>query len=158
MADGPAVISLDKARWRLALLWFPFSAILFGILVVQSIGGVYGAEAQRAWGWALPNVLPTLALMVSVFAADAMKASDPALGVRRGFSHLATALSAFYLLAIFASVFGQAFVDLDDGQTDAERRLALLDLSNIWLAPLQSLVVAAIGVLFFLKEAKTDPE
>jgi hypothetical protein len=78
--------------------------------------------------------------------------------VRRGFCYLAVGLSAFYLFAIFASVLSQPFVGLDEGEDPIESRLALLELSNIWLAPMQALVVASIGVLFFLKEAKKEPE
>lgn len=147
-------LPLETARWRLALLWFPGSGLIFLILIAQSLGGAYGSELQRAWGWALPNFLPTLALMISVFAADAMRApGETDAVVRRNFAFLALALSAFYLLVLFVSVAGQViFMSYNSTDELVERRLTLLEISNYWLAPLQSLVVAAIGTLFFLKE------
>jgi hypothetical protein len=63
---------LETARWRLAAIWFCASAVIFLILIIQSTGGVYDEQVQTAWGWALPNFLPTLAFMTSVFAPDAL--------------------------------------------------------------------------------------
>lgn len=158
MATGIAarqLISLEKVRWRLALVWFPVCGLVFLLLIGQSIGGVYGDQLQRAWGWALPNFLPTLALMVSVFAADALRSNvDPTILVRRNFYLLSMALSAFYLLTLLVSILAQPALQwlsktVDSGITV---RMELLETSNIWLGPLQGLVIASIGVLFFLKE------
>jgi hypothetical protein len=150
------VLRLDKARWGLAITWLPSCAVLFLIFVIQSIAGAYGTQAQRAWGWALPTFLPTLALMISVFAADAFRIADASIVyVRRSFYRLSLGLSIFYLLIVFLSVLAQPFIGTASNATDlATARLELLELSNIWLSPLQSLVVAAIGVLFFLKEER----
>lgn len=164
---GPSVVRppvqtlpLETARWRLALIWFPGSGLLFLIMIAQSLGGAYGDELQRAWGWALPNFLPTLALMISVFATDALRPmSETDAVVRRNFASLALALSAFYLLILFVSVAGQViFMSYNSTDDLVERRLTLLETSNYWLAPLQSLVVAAIGTLFFLKEENERPD
>jgi hypothetical protein len=150
-------LPLETARWRLAMVWFPSCGLIFLIMIAQSIGGAYGSELGRAWGWVLPTFLPTLALMISVFAADAL--SPPATGaggpvVRRAFARLATALSVFYILAILVALLAQPIYGSYVGGADpTSARLDLLETSNLWLAPLQSLVVAAIGVLFFLKES-----
>lgn len=149
------LISLEKVRWRLALVWFPVSGVIFLLLIGQSIGGVYGDQLQRAWGWALPNFLPTLALMVSVFAADALRSEiDSSIVVRRNFYILSLALSAFYLLTLLVAILAQPALQLLDKKTEGGIvvRMELLETSNIWLGPLQGLVIASIGVLFFLKE------
>ena len=151
-----AFLPLDSARWQLAMVWVPSCAVLFLILVAQSLGGAYGTQLQRAWGWALPTFLPTLALMTSVFAADALsvRTKSPAY-VRRSFFGLAMGLSLFYLFTVFVSVGAQPFVGMVTAAPDmVVARLELLELSNMWLSPLQSMVVAALGVLFFLKEQK----
>ena len=149
------LVSLDSVRWRLALIWFPLSGIIFLLLIGQSIGGVYGNELQRVWGWALPNFLPTLALMVSVFAADALRSqTEVTIVVRRNFYILSTALSVFYLIILLVSILIQPALQLlsAKGEGGITVRIELLETSNIWLGPLQGLVIASIGVLFFLKE------
>jgi hypothetical protein len=158
--SGADLLRLEKARWRLAVIWFPCGGLIFLILIAQSIGGAYGDQVQRAWGWALPNFLPTLALMVSVFAADALKPSTgTAIYVRKNFCSLALSLSIFYVLVILISLVGQLFAgQVSDAPDLTTARLKLLEMSNMWLAPLQGLVVASLGVLFFLKEGETHEE
>ena len=149
-------IPLETARWRLAAIWFPSCGIIFLIMIAQSIGGAYGDELQRAWSWALPNFLPTLALMLSVFAADALRpAGESETLVRRNFAFLSLCVSIFYVVVILISLLAQPiFGTYADTSDQVAARLELLETSNLWLGPLQSLVVAAIGVLFFLKEGK----
>lgn len=147
-------IPIEVARWRLALIWFPFSALIFLLLIAQSIGGVFGADLQRVWGWAMPNFLPTISLMLTVFGADAMRpASDSAVVVRKGFFVLSCSMSVFYLLIFLLTILVQPSLQLFGNGDDAVvAKLKLLETSNIWLGPLQAMVVAAIGVVFFLKE------
>lgn len=151
----PKLVSLESVRWKLALIWFPLCGLTFLLLIGQSMGGVYGKELQRVWGWALPNFLPTLALMVSVFAADALRAqSEVSIVVRRNFFVLSASLSVFYLLILIASILIQPALQTfnANGEGGVAARIELLETSNIWLGPLQGLVIASIGVLFFLKE------
>jgi hypothetical protein len=159
MADdkAPELLPLDTARWRLAVIWFPVCGLFFLLMIGQSIGGVYGSELQRVWGWALPNFLPTLALMVSVFAADALRPySKHVVFVRKNFCQLAIGLSVFYLLVLIFSVLAQPLLQWLRGPAAAgvSGRIELLETSNIWLGSLQGLVVVSLGVLFFLKEGE----
>jgi hypothetical protein len=154
-AGQAKLLPLEFVRWRLAMVWFPTGGLIFLLLIGQSIGGVYGAELQTVWGWALPNFLPTLALMVSVFTAEALRPyrENSAL-VRRNFYLLALSLSIFYLLAFLLSILVQPILQLLNAKEEGgvEARIELLQISNIWLGPLQGLVIAALGALFFLKE------
>lgn len=149
------LLRVDTARWRLAVIWFPACGLLFLILIAQTIFGAYGDQVQRAWSWALPNFLPTLALMGSVFAADALKPmNEMTTNVRKNFCNLAIGLSVFYILLIFISLLAQPIAGAIINPTDLiEGRLEFLEMSNIWLAPLQALVVGSLGILFFLKES-----
>jgi hypothetical protein len=152
----PAVLPLDTARWQLAKLWFPACAILFILLAVQSLIGVYQGETQRVWGWALPNFFPTLALMSSVFAADAFQhgRSKTAM-VRKNFCRFALWLSVFYLLLLFLSVLSPPLINyFSSGEPIG--RIQILELSSIWLGPVQGIVVGTLGVLFFLKEENRE--
>lgn len=153
-----ALVELEDARWQLARIWFGFGALILLILIAQSIGNVYQEDILRAWGWALPNFLPTIALMVSVFAADALKKeSVESLKVRSNFLKLSTYLSIFYLLIFLTSIISPPIALLLRGVPD-ERAIDILELSNLWLAPIQGLVIMCLGVLFFLKEDGASPE
>lgn len=149
------MIELEKARWRLALIWFPGAAVLFMVLVLQSLGGAYGDDLQRVWGWALPNFLPTIALMLSVFAAEALKPRGTArLFVRRPFCVLSIWLSAFYLAMLLLSILSPPLINYLGDRTTPVEKVQVLENSNMWLGPVQGLVVVALGVLFFLKEER----
>jgi hypothetical protein len=147
------LVSLDVARWRLAIVWFCVGGAVFVVLAIQSMAGLYGSRVQAVWSWALPNFVPTLALMISVFAADALRpyAESAETKVRLQFFKLSFALSVFYLACLLLTILMHPFI-LTWSVNRNQTQLDLLEMSNLWLAPLQGLVVAAIGVLFFLKE------
>lgn len=147
-------LPLMEARSRLALVWFPLSGVIFLLLVIQTFTGAFGTSEQAAWSWALPNFLPTLALMGSVFAATAMEAEDKeGMVVRIFFFRLALYLSIFYFLILFIILLAPVVMQGATGSgATAEARLAAMERSNIFLAPLQSFVVGVIGVLFIMKE------
>jgi hypothetical protein len=152
------MVTLEKARWQLAVIWFPAAAVLFIILVLQSLGGTYGSDLQRVWGWALPNFLPTIALMLSVFAAEALrprKTTDT--HVQKNFCTLASWLSVFYLAMLFLSILSPPVLNYFGVLKGDTSKAALLETSNLWLGPLQGLVVVALGVLFFLKKEGPTP-
>lgn len=151
------MIPLERARWTLGILWFIGSGLLFVLLIVQSLAGVYEARVQDVWGWALPNLIPTLSLMIGVFAAGALseQAESDAMWVRRPFFRLSLAMSVFYLLAVAAAFFAQPFLGAIQGaQGDP---MTLFNTSNLWLGPLQGLVAAMIGALFVSKNRSGTP-
>jgi nitric oxide reductase large subunit len=147
------LMSLDVARWRLAVAWFCIGGAVFVVLVGQSMLGVYENRVQSAWGWALPNFIPTLALMISVFAADALKPYQMARTpkVREPFFKLSMGLSIFYLVILLSTILLQPIVLTFRGDPKFTQ-IDMLQMSNLWLAPLQGLVVASLGVLFFLTQ------
>lgn len=152
-------LPLRVARSRLAMVWFPMSAVIFLVLVVQTTyANTYEGQEQAAWGWALPNFMPTLALMGSLFASNALDPSDKKKSVvRQFFFRLAFALSLFYFLVLFIVLFSPAILQVQTGvAATSEARLSAMDQSNIFLGPLQSLVVGVIGALFMLKQDESE--
>lgn len=147
-----STISLSEARWKLAKIWFPFAGAVVLLLALQSIMGMYGEDIHRAFGWALPNFLPTIALMISVFGQDAL-VDDPKIAiktrVKTRFLKLTSYLSIFYVVAFLIPLAAAPF------QTDLNP-IEAMEIANIWLGATQSLVVAAIGVLFFTREEKKN--
>lgn len=137
-------LRLEDARHALAYIWFGGAAVVFLILMVQSILGKYRDQLQEAWAWFVPTVVPTLALMLGVIGADALTTRSDVRRVKRPFFVLARGLSIFYLVILLLTILLEPFAPTPGIQ--------LLMLSNYWMTPIQGLVVAAIGVLFAAQE------
>jgi hypothetical protein len=150
------MLPLEKARWRLAAVWFIGAGIIAIILALQSLFDVYGSRVQEVFGWLLPNVVPTLSLMMGVFAAVALvqDAETDAMEVRTPFFWLALGLSTFHLICLLLVICVQPLLPshtLSNGEPDTMRSFVV---SNLFLGPLQGLVAAALGALFFSKSAR----
>lgn len=154
MSNNHAVnmVALEHARWRLGTVWFLGSGVVFILLVIQSLTGAYGERTQGVWGWALPNFLPTLMLMLGVFAGTALtdEAESDRMRVRNSFLILATGLSAFHLLCLLLTLLIQPFIPALSNGTVRDP-MEIFETSNLWLGPMQGLVGGAIGALFFSK-------
>ncbi|MBY5529738.1 hypothetical protein GFL54_36575 [Rhizobium laguerreae] len=146
MATRADWMDLDSARTELLVIWLSGGGALFLILTVQSIFGRYGTELQSVWSWFIPNILPTLSLMVGVIGATALSstAQQPK-RVKRGFFRLSRALSIFYLALIALTIMLEPFTKIPV--------LELYTSSNYFLGPIQGLAVAALGVLFVTQDS-----
>jgi hypothetical protein len=143
-------VRLDVARWRLGIVWFGGAGLLTLLLVALAFSGVYGERQQELFGWAFPNFLPTVALMISVFAANAFEAPDAETTyVRKNFCTLSVGISIFYLLLLFIPLIAPVLTS--DAPTP-DVRLRNLENAGLFLGPIQALVVAVLGTLFFLRE------
>ena len=134
---------MDKCKKRLAIVWVTGAGVLFLVLVLQSIFGRYGDKTNDAWAWLLPTIIPTLSLIVGVVASDALDKSVRAASVDVFMYRLALSLSVAYLVVVSLTIFLGPLSDWP--------QLELMKLSNLWLAPLQGIVAAAIGVFFVSK-------
>jgi hypothetical protein len=119
----------------------------------------------EVWSAMVPTFLPTLTLIATVFGANALlpklkpTATDPLPEgsedplVRRGFFQLTFGVSAAYLFLILATILAEPLVSTYD-EVDRMRPADLLKLANLWLAPMQSLVVLLLSVLFFTQKSQ----
>jgi hypothetical protein len=133
-------ILLDQARNSLTVVWFVGAALSFILLAAQSILGRFEGSLQEVWGWYTPTVFPTSALMLGVIGTTALQPGYDKRVVKAFFFKLSRALSVFYLLILLLTMLLAPFSKLQG--------MELFTVSNYWLAPIQSLVVAAITVLF----------
>jgi hypothetical protein len=138
-------VAIRQCQKRLAITWLVGTGILFTLLILQSIFGRYGDKAGEAWAWLLPTILPTLSLIMGVLASDALAKNQTAKRVDKFVYRIAMSLSLGYLIVVSSTVFLNPF--------SAWTPLELMRLSNLWLAPLQGIVAAAIGVFFVSREA-----
>jgi 4-amino-4-deoxy-L-arabinose transferase-like glycosyltransferase len=146
-------IALEKARSRLAMVWFGGSGLVFLVLVIQSLGGVFVGDLDKAWAWALPNMAPTLSLMVSVFASYALMpaAEEDKYVVRRTFLNISLALSIFYIINVLIVIGSAPFAKSNISSLTTTNPTDVLHVSNFWLGPLQGLTAASLAALFFTK-------
>ena len=147
------VISLDVARNRLAVIWLGGGSVVLLIVVVQSLLHHYidssGDFTQEAWGWLLPTILPTLAMIIGVLSYTALDPKTSKFVVRSNFLTIAVFLSCLYLVLVLLPILFQPL----SGRT-ASDAIGMMRISNLWLGPVQGLVGSALGALFVSKERK----
>lgn len=137
-------ISKAKGRNALAALWFIVGGFLFLLFVAQTIMGRYQDKAGEAWDWFLPSIMPTLLLMVGVFAAHKSGPQDAKETVSRFVFWLSFGTSCLYLIAVALPILLQPFTETPF--------LEVMKQSNLYLGPFQGLTSAAIGIFFVKKE------
>ena len=133
-------LSMAAAKRRLSVVWFTGAGLLFLVMILQTIFGRYGADAEEAWGWLLPGILPTLSLIIGVLVMDALGKGVKAQRVDAFMFWTSFGLSVFYLLMVALPILLQPFVSSEP--------LMLLKQSNLWLGPMQGLVSAALAAFF----------
>jgi hypothetical protein len=132
-------VDLDRARAMIAKIWFGGSGLCFALVMFQSITGRFAGIAQEIWAWFTPTVVPTLGLIIGVLASTALE-DDSGRTVKRFFYHAAVGLSLVYLIILLLTMLLEPIA--------GTHNMDYYHFSNFWLAPVQGLVVAALGALF----------
>ena len=145
-AQNRQLPSLETTRARLFRIWMTGSGVCALILAVETIAGRFGQDGSEVIGWFMPNVLPTLSLMVSLIRTEALRPAVDDPMVKPLFASFAVWGSVAYLGTILSTILLEPFT--------AYQPLELLKLSNLWLGPLQGLVVSSIGTLYFSERAQ----
>ncbi len=135
---------MRTCKVRLATLWLVACGIAFLLLVLQTIFGKYDGQADAAWGWLLPSVMPTLSLIIGVLVVDSRGEGSARRNADRFMFRVAFGLSAAYLLVVLTIILAQPLTQLP--------ALELMRQSNLYLGPLQGLVAAALGAFFIKSE------
>ena len=145
------MLTKTRAQKRLAMLWFAGAGALFFLLLLQTFFGRYGDQTQQAWSWFLPTIMPSLSLIAGAVATDVMGRGDPNATVDPFPYRVAFLLSAAYLVIVSLTVLMSPFSPIP--------QIELMELSNLWLGPLQGLVGGVLGFFFVRrpKAASTSP-
>ena len=136
-------VSVFTAQIRLAVLWLAAAGVIFSLVLVQTVGGKYGNQSQRAWDWFLPTVVPTLSLILGAIVYAAKGPNTGEQTVDRSVFRITFALSAFYLACVLAVLLLQPL----SGMTP----LAFITGTNVWLSAVQGIVGVALGAFFTSK-------
>lgn len=130
----------SKCRAALGVLWFAAGGSLFILFVVQTILGRYQDKTDVAWAWFLPTIMPTLLLMIGVFAADATNPHEEDATVKAFIFFLSFGVSALYLAAVSLTILLQPYAKSPFWE--------VMKQSNLFLGPFQGLVAGALGIFF----------
>lgn len=142
------LVALDRVRGRMAAVWLTGASLVLLIVVMQSLLGKYGDRTQEAWGWLLPNLMPTLSMIVTVLGYSALDPEYSAGVVRKSFLRTALYLSVLYLALVLLTVLIHPFAGVPP--------VDLMNQSSLWLGPFQALTASAVGVLFVSKQSKPE--
>jgi hypothetical protein len=141
-------VDIGPCQRRIATVWLLGSGLIYLLVLVQTLFGYYGDDAETAWSWILPITLPTLSLIIGVMVAGARKRQKGRNDQVSEFVYrLALGLSLFYLSVVLLTLLVQPIVEVEPPD--------LMKQSNLWLAPLQGLVTASLGAFYISKEQGT---
>jgi hypothetical protein len=151
---GPSLFHCQKG---LAKAWLLLSFGSFVVIILQTtIGNAFvsprGGDIQaRVWQWYLPSVLPTLSLVLGVLSNAELRPNVRVEAQRKQVS-VFFYRTTFALSVVYASLV-LLMVVFTGAKDNAEEKVALLERSHFFLAPLQSLVSLALGVFFLSPES-----
>lgn len=143
MMRGKRPLTLHRAKWIMALLWIVSFAVLLLLLALQSLFGHYAPRTQDAWNWFLPAIVPTVSLIAGVLVIDfqtGREREDASKFIDTLLFPVALWLSVFYLLLVAVSIMVQPLLRMPP--------LEVMQLSSLWLVPMQALTVGVLAAFF----------
>lgn len=137
-------VPVQQCKKRLLVTWLAGSALLAFMLMLLSMQeeGPYADKVGDAWSWFLPNVIPTLSLMIGVAVKEFTSSEERPKTIDRFLYRLGVGLSVAYFTVMFSSITLQPWFSPNT------EPVAFLTQSNLWLGPMQGLVTLALGVFF----------
>jgi hypothetical protein len=135
---------VQECKKRLLVVWLIGAGLLSLILMGQSMQeeGPYLDQVSDAWAWFMPNVMPTLSLMVGVAVKEFTATTDDKKQIDTFLFRLSFWLSVAYFMVLMASISLQPFFSPNVAPLD------FLKQSNLWLGPMQGIVTLSLGVFF----------
>ncbi len=137
-------VSVSDSQRKLAAVWFVLCGVLIVAMIVQTFSGRFGGQIKPAWSWFLPNIMPTLSLIVAVLVAEAVRTEAQEATVNRFLFRLTWGASLAYLLVVFSVVVLHPLSGLSP--------IELMDVSIVFMGPTQGLVAGLLGAFFVSKQ------
>lgn len=136
-------IVLHRARNLLFKVWLLGALIPVLILVIQTLLGVkYKGIEDQIWGWFSPLIFPSVAMMLGVIGSAALLDDDKdGKTVNRFFLYISICLSIILLALVTMIILIQPL-------SKESSVIKFFSKTNLFIAPIQSLVSAALGFLF----------
>lgn len=136
---------LDRCQEKLAKLWFLWSGLLISLVFLQTVLGHYEGRGADTWKWLAASLGPPLGLLIGVVAAKALtkKAQKQRVFVSAFSYQLSLGISILYLTLVSLTILLEPVAMMAAQRSD----LDLIDQSELWLIPVQSLLTASFGAL-----------
>lgn len=135
-------LTISTCRRRLVALWLIGSAVLFVVILLQTVFGHYGNEPLSAWRWFAASLGPNLSLMIGVLLADDKRVGKAANAIGRFVFRIAFSSCLFYLLALLLVLLLQPFAVPSGDAVD------YLKASSLWLTIPQGVATGILGWFF----------
>jgi hypothetical protein len=139
-------VSMLKSQMQLMLVWVIGGAILLLVAWLQILFGHYEDKGQDVIAWLLPSIIPTVSLVVGVWANNTRKKSRSTQKVEKKAYTIVLVVSLFYLIFLGMIFAIQPMVALPP--------LDVIKNSGLILSPLQGVVSVFLGI-FFTQEPKS---
>src|SRR5687768_14049340 len=132
-------ITLSGSRIVLTIVWAIGFVIPLLILASQTyFGTVYHGKEAEAWSWFIPNIVPTVGVIIATLASTAFEMDPAEKPVSVAFFGVTVGVSVLYV-ALFILVF--ALTPLTDSPP-----LETLKRSSLFLGVIQGVVTTCLGV------------
>jgi hypothetical protein len=142
MTDRP---QLSASQHRLALIWFIGGGLAFVLVIALSLTGAFGGQTPKAWSWFLPNIVPTLSLIIGTLVHDSARTPPEGTTVDGTLLRISLGLSVFYLVLLFGTLLARPPV------TNLSP-IEAMQMSSLWMIPLQGLVGGCLAAFFVSRE------
>jgi len=142
-------VDVHRCQRVLVTTWSIGALLTFFLMILQTIHPEAPLDGERGWAWLLSLVSPTLTLMWGAVFSDA-RARRTTVTVDRFAFRLSLGISIVFLFTVTLVLLLPPFLQLR-----ADERGALLERSNLWLAPIQGLLGIAMGAFFVSREGGT---
>lgn len=140
-------MTVQSARKSISWLWFVVGTSTLFLVAAQSIAGRFEPRTSEVWEWLLPNLMPTLMLVVSVFTFSPVRNA----GVRKvstPFVIAAVVMSIGYLLLVLSPFVLPPILGTGP--------MEVIGTTQLFIGPIQGIVSGILGV-FFVRAGQLNP-
>jgi hypothetical protein len=145
-------LPMSACKKRLTVVWFAGAGLVCVIVLLQTLIGHYGDKVSDVWGWLMPAVMPTFALIAAVWTIDVRSKETKSEFVDSFVFWLALGLSITYLSVLALTILVQPLV-----VASPEGYVDLMHRSGFFIGPFQGVVTASLGAFFVKKESESGP-
>ena len=139
-------LPLTHCQRHLAVLWLVACVALVTILLFQTQVGRFGADYQRAWSWLIPQIFPTLSVIIGGISYGILNQQQE-FQVDKPPYQMALWFSAAYLLIMLLTL-------LIEPDHKWMTNIQWLDASKLWFTALNASVNALLGAFFVSSKPK----
>lgn len=141
-------MTMTKGKYIIGGLWGIGFLVLFILMTIQTINGVYIDRTQEAWEWFTPNILPTIGLIVGVLIADWTKPAQTAEESENPVLINPLMVGITFILSLAHLAILLIVILIAANKTPLDEIFNSLKSANLPLGAIQGLVTLTLGIFF----------